>query len=162
VLVSNPLPSLRRLPFKRIFSAYFDATERRLVTRSIVIGALVWIIVLALKNSVQWTFYAVVERVDAGPSPWMILAPLGIGALIMTFFSRFRTSKVDYRDSEGHIRQLRDVEGDGLERAIALYYASEPSLDHALLGQDEVLDGFTEIDAIDAAVPSVDRPGGVP
>jgi chloride channel protein, CIC family len=136
MLVLNSFPSLRRLPFKRIFSAYFDATERRLVTRSIVIGALVWIIVLALKNAVQWTFHNVVEWVDAGPSPWMILLPMGIGALIMTFFSRFRTSTVDYRDNEGHIRQLRDVEGDGLERAIALYYASEPSLEHTLLGQE--------------------------
>jgi chloride channel protein, CIC family len=134
--VPNPLPSLRRLPFKRIFSAYFNATERRLVTRSIVIGALVWIIVLALKSAAQWTFYSVVDWVDAGPSPWMILLPLSVGALIMTFFSRFRTSTVDYRDSEGHVRQLRDVEGDGLERAIALYYASEPGLEHTLLGQE--------------------------
>lgn len=135
-IVANILLFLRQLPLNRIFSAYFNASERRLVTRSIVIGALVWLIVVLLRLCVTWTFETVIAWIEAGPSPWLILIPLIGGALIMTFFSGFRTSTVDYRDNEGYIRQLRDVEGDGLERAIALYYASEPSLEHALLGQE--------------------------
>lgn len=137
-LVSNLLASLRRLSFHSIFSAYFDATERRLVARSIVIGALVWLIVVCLKVAVTWSFETVVAWVEAGPSPWLIVVPLTVGALIMTFFSSFRTSTVHYRESNGHIHRLRDVEGDGLERAIALYYSSEPALEQALLGREGV------------------------
>ncbi|MCB0116147.1 MAG: chloride channel protein, partial [Caldilineaceae bacterium] len=136
--MSNLLDSLHRLSFHQIFSAYFDASERRLVARSIVIGALVWLVVIALKISVTWTFETVAAWVDAGPSPWLIGVPLAIGALIMTFFSGFRTSTVHFRESNGHLHPLRDVEGDGLERAIALYYSSEPALEQALLGEEGV------------------------
>jgi CIC family chloride channel protein len=128
--------SLRHLSFNQIFSAYFDATERRLVARSIVIGALVWGVVLALISLVHWTFAEVIHWVDGSGSPWLIFIPLVVGALLMTFFSRYHISTLYYRDGDGHIYPLRDVEGDGLERAIALYYASEPALERALLGQE--------------------------
>ncbi|MET0388881.1 MAG: chloride channel protein, partial [Polyangiales bacterium] len=49
-----------------------------------------------------------------------------------------RNATVYYRDSEGKLHSLNAVEGDGLERAIALYFASEPGLPRSLLGQQGV------------------------
>ncbi|MBK7215986.1 MAG: hypothetical protein IPH95_02670 [Candidatus Promineofilum sp.] len=56
----------------------------------------------------------------------------------MAFVTRGRTAMIAYYDQEGHVHELVDVEGDGLERAIALYYASEPSFERALLGKEGV------------------------
>jgi phosphate/sulfate permease len=144
----------QRFRFNKIFSAYFNAAERRLIVRSVIIGVLVWAVVFALKAAVNWSFYGIVQWVEAGPSLWLMLAPLAAGALAMAFFSHYHTSTVQYRDNEGNIQRLRDVDGDGLERAIALFYTSEPALNPKvdrplragdmllLLGEDHLLDQF--------------------
>jgi chloride channel protein, CIC family len=128
----------QRFRFNKIFSAYFNAAERRLIVRSVIIGVLVWAVVFALRAAVNWSFYGIVQWVEAGPSLWLMLAPLAAGALSMAFFSHYHTSTVQYRDNEGNIQRLRDVDGDGLERAIALFYTSEPALEKALLGREGV------------------------
>ena len=120
---------------------YFDANERRLVIRSIVIGAAVWAIVYALKTAVHWLEHEVLHLLET--QPILIAAPLlllllGGGALIVARLATHRAHVVHYRDGDGHLHQLIDVEGDGLERAISLYYASEPTFENALLGQEGV------------------------
>lgn len=112
-----------------------DAEERRLVLRSAVIGVVVWALVFALARSVHFVFETIVHVVEGSPTPALVLIPLVVGSLIMAAFARFRTSAVHYRDDSGHIHELVDVEGDGLERAIALYYSSEPALERTIIGQ---------------------------
>ena len=130
---------LRHIPLLKHFSNYFDAQERRLVLRSIIIGVVVWAIVYSLKVSVHWLFdELILPRVESSASLFVILLPLVLGALLMMLFVKHGTSTIHYRDNTGHIHPLVDVEGDGLERAIALYYTSEPTLKQALLGKEGV------------------------
>ena len=72
------------------------------------------------------------------PSPAFVLLPIVAGALIVTAFALWQASFVYFRDKDGHVHALNDVEGDGLERTIALYYTSEPTLDRVLLGVEGV------------------------
>lgn len=122
----------------RFFAALLSPTEQRLVTRSIVIGALVWAAVHTLKFAVNWTFESVQLWVESTESLLWVLAPLVVGALVMAAFARYGVSVLNYRSSDGHIHKLVDVRGDGLERAIALYYSSEPALEQTLLGDEGV------------------------
>lgn len=115
-----------------------DAEERRLVLRSAVIGVVVWALVFLLAEAVHWTFHAMLDWVEHLPSPFFVLVPLVAGSLVMATFARFGTSVIHYRDDSEHVHALVDVEGDGLERTIALYYTSEPALERALVGQDGV------------------------
>lgn len=112
----------------------FDRREQRLVITSIVVGAVVWPVVFALKMLVHATFELVIAAVEATPSPLFILIPLTLGSLITALIAGWNASSVYYRDKDGHVHALNDVEGDGLERTIALYYTSEPALDRGLLG----------------------------
>ena len=116
------------------FPSQFDRREQRLVITAIVIGAVVWPVVFALKFLVHFTFEYVIAWVEATPSPLFILPPLILGSLITTLIAAWNASSVYYRDKDGHVHALNDVEGDGLERTIALYYTSEPALDRGLLG----------------------------
>jgi hypothetical protein len=84
----------QRFSFNKIFSAYFNAAERRLIVRSVIIGALVWAVVFALRAVINWSFYGIVQWVEAGPSLWLMLVPLAAGALGMAFFSHYHTSTV--------------------------------------------------------------------
>lgn len=129
------LYSLLRLPISGITALRdtFDAAERRLVIQSAIIGVAVWIVVFTLKAVVHFAEHelaALVARGGAG----LVFISLVIGALLMAAITRYTASKVFYRDSQGTVHELADVEGDGLERAIALYYASEPTLEQTLLG----------------------------
>lgn len=116
------------------FPSQFDRREQRLVITAIVVGAVVWPVVFALKTLVHVTFEHVLAWVETTPSPLFILLPLVLGSLITTLIAGWNASSVYYRDKDGHIHALNDVEGDGLERTIALYYSSEPALDRGLLG----------------------------
>ncbi|HAJ35466.1 MAG TPA: hypothetical protein DCL15_07215 [Chloroflexi bacterium] len=116
------------------FPSQFDRREQRLVLTAIVVGAVVWPVVFALKTLVHLTFEHVIAWVEATPSSFFILPPLILGSLITTLIAAWNASNVYYRDKDGHVHTLNDVEGDGLERTIALYYTSEPALDRGLLG----------------------------
>lgn len=122
----------------RTIASYINEEERRLVIQSVVIGVFVWAFIFALKESVHWLFHTVIHWLEEGPSLLLVFVPLLIGAAIVAAISRYHAQTIHYRDSEGQIHQLNDVEGDGLERAISLYYTSEPTLENALTGQEGV------------------------
>lgn len=120
---------------------YFDEEERRLVFQSIVIGVVVWAIVFALRQSVHWLLHftlSYLEELEPGILLLLVFVPLLVGAAVVAAIARYRPAVIHYRDSDGRIHELNDVEGDGLERAISLYYASEPTFDQVLKGQDGV------------------------
>lgn len=50
----------------------------------------------------------------------------------------WRARCVYFRDKDGHLHALNDVEGDGLERTIGLYSTAEPALDRFWLGAQGV------------------------
>lgn len=116
----------------------FDPVERRLIIQSVVIGAAVWGPVFLLKLLVQSTFAGLMGWMDKAPSSFLILLPLWVGAAIVVLLAGYRGRKIIHYESDGHVHELPDVEGDGLERAIALYHASEPSFEHALLGKEGI------------------------
>ena len=120
---------------------HFDQHERRLVIRSVLVGAIVWAVVFSLKTAVHelehFTLHFLEETDVWLLAPYMI-GILLVGAIIVACISRFGSTIVHYRDSEGHIHELIDIEGDGLERAISLYYASEPTFEQSLLGSEGV------------------------
>lgn len=116
----------------------FNPSERRLVVQAALIGALVWVVVFALKSGVHWLFDLVMELVARSPSPVLVLVPLLLGAAGTTAVVLFHANTVQYRDRSGQVHELNDVEGDGLERAIALYFSSEPALEQTLLGKEGV------------------------
>lgn len=67
----------------------------------------------------------------------LVFIPLLLGALAMAVIVRYGCcAEVHYHDDNGHLHELIDIEGDGLERAIALYDASEPSFEQALQGME--------------------------
>jgi CIC family chloride channel protein len=101
--------------------------QRQLAGQAIVIGGVVWIAVFALKESVHWLFHRVLHWIESAPSLWMLFIPLAIGALIVGLIAQFRSEIIYFRDDEGEIEPLNAIEGDGIERAIALYYAADPA-----------------------------------
>ncbi|MCA9967882.1 MAG: hypothetical protein KC423_26740, partial [Anaerolineales bacterium] len=107
--------------FFRSFSTYFDEEERRLVVQSFVIGVAVWAVVFGLKTAVHWLFHQTLHLLETGPSPLLTIPILLLGALIVAAIARTQATIIHYRDGDGHLHELLDVEGDGLERAISLY-----------------------------------------
>ena len=132
------LDVVKHLNIVRNLPKYFDEEEQRLAVQSVIIGVVVWAAVFSLKTAVHWLFETVLHFLEDGPSPWLLFIPLLIGALIVAWLAGLRPSVLHYRDKEGHIHELNDIEGDGLERAISLYYTSEPSFEQALTGQEGV------------------------
>lgn len=130
--------AIKHLSIVRNLPDYFDREERRLVVQSVIIGVVVWAIVYGLKTAVHELFHITLHWIEAAPTPLVLLIPLLMGALIVAAISQYRATTVHYRDGDGRIHELNDVEGDGLERAISLYYASEPTLEQALTGQEGV------------------------
>lgn len=128
--------ALRRLG--QPFLGNFNGQERRLVVQVALIGLVVSLAVLALKEGVHWLFEAVLAAVEASPTPLLIFVPLLLGAAGATWIVLRRPTFIQYHDKNDVIHELNDVEGDGLERAIALYFSSEPALEHALLGREGV------------------------
>lgn len=124
--------AIRELP------QYFNEEERRLVTRSLIIGVVVWAVVFLVRTAVLASLDSLLAWIEAGPSLWLVLVPLLLGALGVAALSRYRYTLISYHDRQGQLLELNDIEGDGLERAIPLYYASEPSLEQTLKGQEGV------------------------
>ncbi len=119
---------------------HFDRHERQLVFRSAVVGAIVWLIVFTLKTAVHEVEHATLHFLEEASLNivWLyLLSFLLVGALIVATISRFGSTIIHYQDDDGHIHELIDVEGDGLERAISLYYASEPTFEQTLTGAGE-------------------------
>lgn len=131
------IDAIRYLAVLRHLPDYFDAHERRYVFRACVIGVVVWAVVFALREAVHVTFHTIMHWVERAPSVFLVFIPLLLGALAMAAIVRYgRCAQVHYRDDDGHLHELIDVEGDGLERAIALYYTSEPSFEQTLQGTE--------------------------
>ena len=120
----------------RRFPGNFDKEDSRLVIQSLVIGFVVWGPVYLLKLAVEGTYSTMLGWLEGTPSPFFVLLPLSIGAIIVYLVARFRGSQILYHEGNGEVHSLVDVEGDGLERAIALYHASEPSFERTLLGKE--------------------------
>ena len=116
----------------------FDKQERRLVFQAIVIGVVVWIVVFSLKTAVHEAAHAVMHWVEHSPTPFLLFVPLLIGAALVAGIVWWRSTIIHYRDADGHIHELLDVEGDGLERGISLYFSSEPSFEQSLIGNEGV------------------------
>ncbi len=100
--------------------------QRVLTVQAIIIGAVVWAAVFALKELVHWLFHEVLHWIEHAPTPLVLFIPLLIGALIVGAIAQFRASVIIYRDDEGEVEPLNAIEGDGLERTIALYYSADP------------------------------------
>lgn len=132
------LDIIKHLNIVRNLPKYFDEEEQRLAVQSVIIGILVWAVVFSLKTAVHWLFETVLHFLESGPSPFLLFVPLLLGAFIVAWLAGIRPSVLHYRDKEGHIHELNDIEGDGLERAISLYYTSEPSFEQTLTGQEGV------------------------
>ncbi|MEM7334056.1 MAG: chloride channel protein [Chloroflexota bacterium] len=132
------LDTVKYLNIVRNLPDYFDEEERRLVFQSFVIGVVVWAIVFVLKEAVHVGFETTLHWLEEAPTPFLVFVPLLIGAVLVAFIANTNSSKIHYKDADGHIHELLDVEGDGLERTISLYYASESSFEQALKGQEGV------------------------
>jgi CIC family chloride channel protein len=102
--------------------------QRTLAIQAIVIGIVVWFAIFALKESVHWLFHEVLHWVEHAPTPLVLFLPLSIGALIVGLIAQFRSEVISFRDEDGEIEPLNAIEGDGIERAIALYFAADPSV----------------------------------
>lgn len=118
--------------------AYLDAPERHLAFQALLIGIVVWAFVYSLRVLVHDLFHAVTAFVEQMSTPVFVLLPMLGGSLLAATIIWLRHTYIHYRTNDGVVHQLVDAEGDGLERAIALYYASEPSLEQALLGSEGV------------------------
>ncbi|MFQ5399546.1 MAG: chloride channel protein [Anaerolineae bacterium] len=137
-IVSSLADTIKHLDVVRNLPDYFDEEERRLVFQSVIIGVVVWFVVFALKSAVHWSFETLLHWIERSPTPALILLPLLAGSLVVATITQYRATSLQYRDDEGHVHELNDVEGDGLERAISLYYTSEPTFEQALTGQEGV------------------------
>jgi CIC family chloride channel protein len=102
--------------------------QQELAGQAIVIGIVVWIAIFALKESVHWLFHEVLHWIEHAPTPWVLFIPLSIGALIVGLIAQYRSEEINFRNEEGEIESLNAVEGDGIERAIALYFSADPSV----------------------------------
>lgn len=130
--------AVKHLNVVRNLPNYFDEEERRLVFQSVVIGVVVWAVVFTLKTAVHFLFESLIHWLEEAPSVFLVLIPLFVGSIITAAIVQYRATTLHYRDKQGNIHELNDAEGDGLERAIALYYTSEPTLEQALTGQEGV------------------------
>ena len=103
-----------------------EREQRILVVQAVVIGIGVWGVVTLLKESIHWLFHEVLHWVEHAPTPLVLFVPLAAGALLTGLIAQYRAVVVNYRDEEGEIESLNAVAGDGIERAIALYFAADP------------------------------------
>lgn len=106
--------------------------------QALVVGAVVWAVVSVLKVAAHVGFHGLTAAMDRAPSIVLVLVPLLLGAVIVATIARRFGTNVYYRDDAGTIHELNAIEGDGLERAIALYFTSEPSAETALVGVEGV------------------------
>ena len=122
----------------RNITLYISNEERRLILQSILIGIVVWAVVYPLKLLVHELSHATIHWLEHAPTLLLVFVPLCLGAVIVGAISLYKASTIYYHDDKGSIHELNDVEGDGLERAISLYYSSEPTIEHTLTGEEGV------------------------
>ena len=136
------LAPLRDLAVLRQFHTYLNAEERRLLLRAVTVGAATWCLGYGLTTLAPFVFHQTLSWLASSPKLWgqpvLVFVPLLLGALGVATLASVRASTVRYRDQAGRIRKLIDVEGDGLEQAMALFYTAEPGLEQALLGRQGV------------------------
>ena len=136
-LLDPLVDTIKHLNVVKNLPDYFDEEERRLVFQSVIIGVVVWAAVFSLKSLVHWAFETTLHWLE-DVNLLFVFVPLLVGALITAVIIQFHSAVLHYRDKDDHIHELIDAEGDGLERAIALYYTSEPTFEQALTGQEGV------------------------
>lgn len=122
----------------RNITLYISNEERRLVVQSIIIGIVVWAVVYPLKVMVHELSHTTIHWLEHAPTLLLVFLPLCVGAVIVGAISLYKASTIYYHDDKGNIHELNDVEGDGLERVISLYYSSEPTIEHTLTGEEGV------------------------
>ncbi|MCB0209045.1 MAG: chloride channel protein [Anaerolineae bacterium] len=108
------------------------AESRALVVKSAVVGVAVSLIIVLLREIVEflleWTF-SLPEMVGTNV---IILLPLLTGAILVAALSHFTAQSIPYIDDHNKVHNLPDIEGDGIERALALYASTRPTVIHAL------------------------------
>ncbi|MBE2220536.1 MAG: chloride channel protein [Anaerolineae bacterium] len=122
----------------RNITLYISSEEQRLVVQSIIIGVVVWGVIYPLKLIVHDLSHLTIHWLENAPTLLFVFIPLCLGAVIVAAITRYKAATIHYHDDNGHIHELNDAEGDGLERTIALYYSSEPTIEHTLTGQEGV------------------------
>ena len=103
-----------------------DKEQLYLIGQSIAIGLIVWVSIFMLKELVHWSFQAVLRWIDSMATPFTLFIPLLLGAIILAVISKYWSETIKYTTSDGEQRSINDTEGDGIERTILLYYASDP------------------------------------
>jgi CIC family chloride channel protein len=103
-----------------------DKEQLFLIGQSIAVGLIVWVAVFLLKELVHWSFQRVLRWIDSMVSPFFLFVPLLSGAIILAVISKYWSDTIKYATSNGEQRTINDTEGDGIERTILLYYASDP------------------------------------
>ncbi|UCD99246.1 MAG: chloride channel protein [Chloroflexota bacterium] len=103
-----------------------DKEQLYLIGESISIGLIVWVAIFLLKELVHWSFQGVLRWIDSMVSPFFLFVPLLSGAMILAVISKYWSDTVKYTTSDGEQRTINDTEGDGIERAILFFYASDP------------------------------------
>ncbi len=122
--------------FQQAFLSYFrilDGQEVKLVLQILIVSTLVWGMCILLRVSVHYAIELLFEFLNHVPIG-LVFLPLLLGALLTAFLAKTHSSTIFYRDVHNKIHPLPDIEGDGLERAIALYFTSEPDLARELTG----------------------------
>lgn len=133
-----PIRSIVAGTWARIRPTFSATEDRHLIVKAAVVGVVVWSAVYSLKWLVHETFLRIMLWVDGAPSPLLVFVPLLAGSGAAAALIWYHHSTVHYLRPDGRLHALIDAESDGLERAIALYDASEPSLEKALLGKQGV------------------------
>jgi CIC family chloride channel protein len=115
-----------------------DAEERRLVVQAVVVGVVVWAFAAALKWGVTQGMALLSALLAKAGTVLLVWPSLILGSLLVAALVRIRPVTIHYRDQDGKLHPLEGVEGDGVERAIALYFASEPTIERTLVGEHGV------------------------
>lgn len=111
---------------------YIEEHEFRLTVKAIVVGTVVWAVTVILRTWVDHLLAWSLHLPEQWDSLWLILLPLLAGALLVALLSHFTSKQILYTSDDDHIHSLADIEGDGIERTLALYNSTKPSLAHTL------------------------------
>ena len=120
----------------RNITIYISSEEQRLVVQSLIIGIVVWAIVYPLKLAVHEMSHVTINWMEHAPTLLFVFIPLCLSAIIVAAITHYKATTIYYHDDAGQVHELNDAEGDGIERTIALYYSSEPTIEHTLTGQE--------------------------
>lgn len=111
---------------------YIEEHEFRLTVKAILVGVVVWGLTVSLRTLAHDLLHRSLHLPEQFESNWFILFPLLAGGLLVALLSRLTGRQILYTDDEGHVHNLVDIEGDGVERTLALYNSTQPSLAHVL------------------------------